>query len=161
MIRFYRDQNQCKGDDKISKCELAEPWFFTLARLNTGWSNAVGLHRVLIRQHFGFHLSVWQGHVIWPALFLGVCLRPPSPPLCCVSQFVQLQRNVVVLSWSHQPCPQVRTHGLPDTLSHRFCQRSARRDDQHTSVLNLDTASCGLDEDSLRGLQGENRLHEV
>lgn len=37
--------------------------------------------------------------------------RGPSlrPPLCCAPQFVQWQWNVVVLSLSHEPCPQVWT----------------------------------------------------
>lgn len=44
---------------------------------------------------------------------------------------------------------------------HTGCLTRYPTDSRRESALNLDTASCGLDQDSLRGLQGENGSREV
>lgn len=89
MITFDLDQNQCMGWFCISRFQSVNSvnpdWIFhscTAERRMKQRSRVAQILLVIIRQHFGLHLSVWQGHVIWPAL---VCLRHPPPFFLCVT----------------------------------------------------------------------------
>lgn len=99
--------------DQTLTLKLVETGFFTLAWSNAPLGSVVKISPVIIETAACSLVCVFSFSLL-PDKTTLVGLRRCSgsvseTPLCCALQFVQWQWNVVVLSLSHEPCPQVWT----------------------------------------------------